>query len=166
MHPQRWPEDLDLAGKRVVVIGSGATAATLIPCDSRESPARDDAAALPRPTSSPRPRNTSSPAQWSRSISPTSGCTRSCAGYVSQQQTLAGMSFKRPRAARVPHRVHAPAAARGLRIEHFTPRYRPWQRIAVVPDGDLFERAARGDVGRHRHHRDVHRALDKKGQLR
>ena len=31
MHPQQWPEDLDLAGKRVVVIGSGATAATLIP---------------------------------------------------------------------------------------------------------------------------------------
>ena len=31
VHPQRWPEDLDLAGKRVVVIGSGATAATLIP---------------------------------------------------------------------------------------------------------------------------------------
>ena len=31
VHPQRWPQDLDLAGKRVVVIGSGATAATLIP---------------------------------------------------------------------------------------------------------------------------------------
>src|ERR1700760_39749 len=112
VHPQRWPDDLDLAGKRVVVIGSGATAATLIP-----------------PTSSPRPRNTSSPCSWRRSISPTSGCTRSCAGSTSRSsKRWPGCRSRRP------------LLPEGFDIDrHFTPRYRPWQqRIAVVPDGDLF----------------------------
>ena len=38
VHPQHWPEDLDYAGKRVVVIGSGATAVTLVPGDGRAAP--------------------------------------------------------------------------------------------------------------------------------
>ena len=46
MHPQHWPEDLDYAGKRVVVIGSGATAITLVPAMAETSRARDDAPAL------------------------------------------------------------------------------------------------------------------------
>ena len=46
VHPQHWPEDLDYAGKRVVVIGSGATAMTLVPGDGGGRRARDDAAAL------------------------------------------------------------------------------------------------------------------------
>ncbi len=46
VHPQHWPEDLDYAGKRVVVIGSGATAVTLVPAMAGDGRARDDAAAL------------------------------------------------------------------------------------------------------------------------
>ena len=46
VHPQHWPEDLDYAGKRVVVIGSGATAVTLVPAMADDGRARDDAAAL------------------------------------------------------------------------------------------------------------------------
>ena len=46
VHPQHWPEDLDYAGKRVVVIGSGATAVTLVPAMAETRRARDDAAAL------------------------------------------------------------------------------------------------------------------------
>ena len=46
VHPQHWPEDLDYAGKRVVVIGSGATAVTLVPALAEHGRARDDAAAL------------------------------------------------------------------------------------------------------------------------
>ena len=45
VHPQFWPEDLDYAGKRVVVIGSGATAVTLVPAMAADCRARDDAAA-------------------------------------------------------------------------------------------------------------------------
>ena len=61
MHPQQWPEDLDLTGKRVVVIGSGATAATLIPAIAEEAA---HVTMLQRsPTLLPRParRPTSSP---------------------------------------------------------------------------------------------------------
>ncbi len=47
VHPQHWPEDLDYSGKRVVVIGSGATAVTLVPAMADRCP-RDDAAALPQ----------------------------------------------------------------------------------------------------------------------
>ena len=46
VHPQHWPEDLDYAGKRVVVIGSGATAVTLVPAMAERGRARDDAPAL------------------------------------------------------------------------------------------------------------------------
>ena len=46
VHPQQWPEDLDYAGKRVVVIGSGATAVTLVPAMAETRRARDDAPAL------------------------------------------------------------------------------------------------------------------------
>ena len=46
VHPQHWPEDLDYAGKRVVVIGSGATAVTLVPGDGRAGRPGHDAAAL------------------------------------------------------------------------------------------------------------------------
>jgi cation diffusion facilitator CzcD-associated flavoprotein CzcO len=46
VHPQTWPEDLDYTGKRVVVIGSGATAATLVPAIAGAKCARHDAAAL------------------------------------------------------------------------------------------------------------------------
>ena len=46
VHPQHWPDDLDHAGKRVVVIGSGATAVTLVPALAETGRARDDAAAL------------------------------------------------------------------------------------------------------------------------
>ena len=38
VHPQHWPEDIDYAGKRVVVIGSGATAVTLVPAMARDAP--------------------------------------------------------------------------------------------------------------------------------
>ena len=46
VHPQKWPEDLDYAGKRVVVIGSGATAVTLVPEMAEDGRARHHAAAL------------------------------------------------------------------------------------------------------------------------
>ena len=46
VHPQHWPEDLDYAGKQVVVIGSGATAVTLVPAMAADRRPRDDAAAL------------------------------------------------------------------------------------------------------------------------
>ena len=74
VHPQHWPEDLDYAGKRVVVIGSGATAVTLVPAMARQRRARHDAAALAdvRPLAArPRPdRAAAAPAAAERSRYP------------------------------------------------------------------------------------------------
>ena len=116
VHPQSWPEDLDLAGKRVVVIGSGATAATLIPAIAEEAAARHDAAALPhllpRPAHDPRARRDAARAGRPRGVD-----ARDHAPPVHAADQLAGQDVVRGarRGARVPHGVHAPAAARGLR---------------------------------------------------
>jgi cation diffusion facilitator CzcD-associated flavoprotein CzcO len=147
VHPQRWPEELDLAGKRVVVIGSGATAATLIPAIAADAehvtmlqrsptyffapPTKHELAVQLEPLDLPD--------EWMHEIMRRQ--------YVSQQQTLARMSFE------APDELHAflvesmrPLLPDGFDIDkHFTPRYRPWQqRIAVVPDGDLFAALRQG----------------------
>src|SRR5690349_16220564 len=141
VHPQRWPEDLDLAGKRVVVIGSGATAATLIPAIAEEA---QHVTMLQRsPTYFYAPPTTHElavqlgpldlPDEWMHEIMRRQ--------YITQYHWLARTSFE------APDDLHAfliesmrPLLPEGFDIDkHFTPRYRPWQqRIAVVPDGDLF----------------------------
>ena len=82
VHPQHWPEDLDYAGKRVVVIGSGATAVTLVPAMAETAGARDDAAALAdlhRLAARRRPDRQRRCAASCRPRPP----TRSCAGRTS-----------------------------------------------------------------------------------
>jgi len=141
VHPQRWPADLDLSGKRIVVIGSGATAATLIPAIAGQAehvtmlqrspsyffapPATSDLAVTLR--------GLDIPDEWTHEI-----LRRQ---YIAQMNELAKTSQE------APDDLHAfliesvrPLLPEGFDIDrHFTPRYRPWQqRIAVVPDGDLF----------------------------
>jgi monooxygenase len=146
VHPQRWPQDLDYAGRRVVVIGSGATAITLVPAIAR------DAAHVTMVQRSPtyivsmpsedrlanRLRRTL-PAQVAYEI----------VRWRNVLRTLASVQFskRRPRAMRALLR-------RGLERElppgydidtHFTPSYNPWeQRLCLVPDGDLFAALAAG----------------------
>ena len=77
IHPQHWPEDLDYEGKRVVVIGSGATAVTLVPAMAERGRARDDAPALAelhRLAARRRTRSPSSPSASCRRSSPTPSC--------------------------------------------------------------------------------------------
>ena len=143
VHPQTWPEDLQLDGKQVVVIGSGATAATLIPAIA------DRCASVTMLQRSPTffitGRNANEladtlrqldiPAEWTHEIVrrkvlfDQAAFTRRCVAEpeVVRQELLAGV-----RAALGP--------GREADVEqHFNPRYRPWQqRIAFVPDGDLF----------------------------
>lgn len=140
VHPQAWTPDIDYAGKRVVVIGSGATAVTLVPELSKQ------AAHVTMLQRSPtyilsRPRKDRAaialrrllPAQLAYDI------TRW------KNVSLALLFFQLSR--RIPERVkkllveevrrRLPA---GYDVEkHFTPSYRPWdQRVCLVPDGDLF----------------------------
>jgi cation diffusion facilitator CzcD-associated flavoprotein CzcO len=141
VHPQNWPADLDLAGKRVVVIGSGATAATLIPAIAKDAEhvtmlQRSPTYYLSRPTNhelATTLRALDVPDEWTHEI-----LRRQ---YMVQTNWLARMSLE------APDEVHAflmegmrPLLPEGIDIaKHFTPRYRPWQqRIALVPDGDLF----------------------------
>jgi monooxygenase len=141
VHPQRWPEDLDLAGKRIVVIGSGATAATLIPAIAEHAShvtmlQRSPSYFFAPPTThelAVQLRALDIPEEWTYEI-----LRRQ---YIAQTDLLAQMAHD------APADLHAfliesmrPLLPEGFDVEkHFTPRYRPWQqRIAVVPDGDLF----------------------------
>ena len=169
VHPQRWPEDLDLAGKRVVVIGSGATAATLIPAIAEKA---EHVTMLQRsPTYYFAPPTTHELAVTLRALDLPDEWTHEIMRrqYI-DAVPLAGPDVVRSarRAARVPHRVHAPAAARGLR--HRQALHPPLPPVAAAhrhrPGRRPVRGPARGEgLDRHRHHRDVHRARDQ-GQLR
>lgn len=141
VHPQVWPEDLDYAGKRVVVIGSGATAATLIPAIAPECAhvtmlQRSPTFFFVRPNSNELAdtlRELDVPEEWTHEI-----VRRK---IVHDGDAIARMSFESPDELRKllidSIRPHLPE---GFDIDkHFNPSYRPWQqRVAVLPDGDLF----------------------------
>jgi monooxygenase len=140
VHPQHWPEDLDYAGKQVVVIGSGATAVTLVPAMADQAahvtmlqrsptyilamPAKDAIANTLRRVIGPR--RTYSVVRWKNVLMAT---------------LIYQLSRRRPKVVKAMIRK---AAAKqlppGYDIDvHFKPRYKPWdQRLCLVPDGDLF----------------------------
>jgi cation diffusion facilitator CzcD-associated flavoprotein CzcO len=146
VHPQFWPVDLDLAGKRVAVIGSGATAVTLVPALAREAaqvtmvqrspsyivarPARD---AIARALQRLLPRRTAGAAiRWKNIL-----LTIYFYGRARRRPERVGQWIKEQA------RKALPA---GYPVERdFSPGYKPWdQRLCLVPDGDLF--AAMGDA--------------------
>jgi monooxygenase len=148
VHPQHWPEDLDYAGKRVVVIGSGATAVTLIPAMAPQAehvtmlqrspsyvlslPARDPIADFVRRVLPPRAAYPI--VRWKN---------------VTLATALFQLSRRRPafvkRLLRKGVEKQLPA---GYDVDtHFKPTYEPWdQRLCLVPDGDLFKAIRRGDA--------------------
>ena len=146
VHPQTWPEDLALAGKRVVVIGSGATAATLVPAIA---PDCAHVTLLQRsPTFFITGRNANDLADTLRELEIPEEWIHEIVRrkILKDQATFTRRSFEEP------EKVKQELLA-GVRAflgpdydvdKHFTPRYRPWrQRIAFIPDGDLF-RGIRG----------------------
>jgi len=147
VHPQQWPDDLDLTGKRVVVIGSGATAATLIPAIAQQAEhvtmlQRSPSYYLARPTTHELAvtlRALDVPEDWTHEI-----LRRAVTAEVDK---LARMTFEAPDELRAfLLGSMRPLLPEGIDVErHFSPRYRPWQqRIAVVPDGDLFSAIREG----------------------
>ena len=147
VHPQRWPEDLELAGQRVVVIGSGATAATLIPAIAEHAEhvtmlQRSPSYFFAPPTTHELAvtlRALDIPEEWTHEI-----LRRQ---YMAQSDRMARMSLE------APDKLHTfliesmrPLLPEGFDLDkHFTPRYRPWQqRIAIVPAGDLFAAVREG----------------------
>ncbi|MEM1433067.1 MAG: NAD(P)/FAD-dependent oxidoreductase [Pseudomonadota bacterium] len=141
LHPQQWPEDFDHTGKRILVIGSGATAATLVPalCDKAQhvtmlqrSPTYF-APGLNRNELADTLRELDIPDDWIHEI------VRRKINF--DMAELTRRSFDEPDLLK----AELIAMAReylgpDFDVEkHFTPSYRPWQqRLAFIPDGDLF----------------------------
>jgi cation diffusion facilitator CzcD-associated flavoprotein CzcO len=148
VHPQTWPEDLDYKGKRVVVIGSGATAATLIPNMA------DDCASITMLQRSPtyfwtgenrneladQLRELEVPEEWVHDI-----VRRS---ILKQAKDVQQFSVSDPELVKEElFSVIREVLGEDFDMSHFTPSYRPWQqRLAYVPDGDLFEGIKSGKV--------------------
>ncbi|NNG38583.1 NAD(P)/FAD-dependent oxidoreductase [Flexivirga sp. ID2601S] len=148
IHPQFWPEGLDAAGKKVVVIGSGATAMTIVPALAKQGaqvtmlqrsptyvlslPARDPIATVLRRTL---------PAQRAYD-----------AIRMKNAVTAVGFYEFCRRAPGAATKVILGGVARQLRgtdvgMAAFTPRYRPWdERLCIVPDSDFFKAIRRHNV--------------------
>ena len=139
IHPQQWPEDLDYRGKRIVVIGSGATAVTLIPAMC------DKASHITMLQRSP---------SYVMTV-PGYDKLAAALGYVLPSSWVYG--FARWRNLRLQQGIYKAArrwprqvrswllnhvqkqVGREVDMQHFTPKYNPWdERLCAVPDGDLF----------------------------
>jgi len=148
VHPQFWSDDIDHAGKRVVVIGSGATAVTLVPALARTAahvtmlqrspsyvlsvPAKDPIAGL---LDRVLPTRIAYPiVRWKN---------------VMIALAIYRLSRRRPETTkRMLRRLMERRLPPGFDIDkHFSPRYEPWdQRMCLVPDNDLFEEISAGRV--------------------
>jgi monooxygenase len=148
VHPQRWPQDLDYAGKRVVVIGSGATAVTLVPAMAKTA---GHVTMLQRsPTYVVSWPAEDRLANWLRLWLPPMLAYR-----ISRWRNVLLQLWIFNRARTQPDRVKKKLLE--LVREHlgpdydvdthFTPRYNPWeQRLCLVPDADLFDAIRAGSA--------------------
>jgi monooxygenase len=148
VHPQHWPADLDVSGRRVVVIGSGATAVTLVPSLAEAGAhvtmlQRSPTYVLSVPGVDPA-------AAWLREHLP----PRAASFLTRWKNVLVTSGFyqlSRRRPDYVRRLVRKGVASRlpdGFDVDaHFEPAYDPWdQRMCFVPDGDLFKAIRNGDV--------------------
>jgi cation diffusion facilitator CzcD-associated flavoprotein CzcO len=148
VHPQHWPEDLDYAGKRVVVIGSGATAMTLVPAMAREAA---KVTMLQRsPTYVISMPGEDGIANGLRRLLPDRvAYTIVRWKNVTLQGFFYRLSRKRPALIRkLLRRGVLKSLPAGYDVDtHFNPRYNPWdQRICLVPDADLFRALSSGNA--------------------
>lgn len=151
VHPQKWPQDLDYKGKKVVVIGSGATAVTLVPAMADNGAAhvtmlqRSPTYMAVRPSQDPFA--TKMRARLPLKLAYT---------VTRWKNVLMGMYFYQM-CKRRPEKVKSlllgyvrqflgPDHAHAVE-KHFTPAYKPWdQRLCLVPDADFFRAIRKGKV--------------------
>ncbi len=140
VQPQFWPEDLDYRGRRVVVVGSGATAVTLVPALAR------DAAHVTMLQRSPsyivsRPSEYGFARRLRRWLPARAAYALTRWRVIAESMLLYRVARSKPELAK--RRIVEMARHQlgpGYDVDtHFTPAYKPWdQRVCVVPDGDLF----------------------------
>ncbi len=148
VHPQKWTSDIDYAGKRVVVIGSGATAVTLVPAMAKTAAHVTMLQRSPTYVIS-RPAEDGIANKISPHLPP-----KVAYGITRWKNVLLGMFFFKLSKSS-PRRVKR-LLLQGVRRElgpdydvkkHFTPSYNPWdQRLCLVPDGDFFRAIREGQV--------------------
>jgi cation diffusion facilitator CzcD-associated flavoprotein CzcO len=146
VHPQKWTEDIDYAGKRVIVIGSGATAVTLVPSLAERAEhvymlQRSPTYVVSRPAIDPIAKRLR-----------TRVSAQTAADVVRWKNVLVQMAFFQF-SRRWPDRMRR-LIRKGVRAQlgpdydidtHFNPRYNPWdQRLCLVPDADLFRSIKNG----------------------
>ena len=147
VHPQTWPEDLEYAGKNVVVIGSGATSATLVPAIAADC---EHVTVLQRsPTYFIPGRNKIELAETLRELDVDEEWIHEIVRrkILHDQAKFTRRSFDEPEKVKqeLLDGVRSILGPEYDMESHFTPSYRPWrQRIAFVPDGDLFHGIASG----------------------
>ena len=148
VHPQHWPEGLDYTGKRVVVIGSGATAVTLVPAMAERA---EHVTMLQRSPSYVVTLPGTDPIAdvLTRKLSPK--LAYPVIRWKNVLLTMASFNLSRryPRFMRkVIRRGVQRRLPEGYDVDtHFNPRYNPWeQRMCLVPDSDLFEALSSGDA--------------------
>jgi monooxygenase len=148
VHPQFWPDDIDYGGKRVVVIGSGATAVTLIPPLAERAAhvtmlQRSPSYVISLPAVDPLARVVTR-------VLP----TRLAYPLVRWKNVLLALAlygFSRHRPAAMRRLIRKLSERRlppGYDLDtHFKPSYEPWdQRMCIVPDGDIFDAISAGRV--------------------
>ncbi|MFT6942064.1 MAG: monooxygenase [Nitriliruptoraceae bacterium] len=147
VHPQFWGEEHSFAGKDVVVVGSGATAITLIPAMAKAAKSvtmlqRSPGYVLSVPSTDPTTK-------LLRSVLPDD-----LVGHIARvrntgiQLAMFQLARKHPKAARTIVLNQVRAQLRGkVDMKHFTPSYDVWdERLCVVPDGDLFRTLRNGEA--------------------
>ena len=148
IHPQHWPEDLDYAGKNVIVIGSGATAATLVPAMADRGAGHVTMLQRTPTYYAIRPAKDAF-ANTLRKILP-SGLAYDITRFknTTMQQLVWSAAKKKPEKvkAKLLEMVQDELGA-AYDAKHFTPQYNPWdQRLCLIPDADLFKAMKRGQV--------------------
>jgi len=141
IHPQQWPENLDYTGKRVVIIGSGATAVTLVPAMSDKAAhvtmlQRSPSYVLSLPAEDPIANGLRRllPEKAAHSVSRWKNVVLSMAIYqvCKRYPAFSRKMLRKGTVAQLP---------KGFDVDtHFNPRYNPWeQRMCLVPNNDLFK---------------------------
>jgi monooxygenase len=141
IHPQHWPEQLDYSGKKVVIIGSGATAITLVPAMAKGGAAH--VTMLQRsPTYIASVPSIDLIYDKMRKYLPEDVAYKlTRARNIGMQRGIYALAQKQPKLLRSLLLKSIEFQLKGkVDMKHFTPNYEPWdQRLCVVPDGDLFK---------------------------
>ena len=141
VHPQHWPDDLDHTGKRIVVIGSGATAVTLVPALALSGAAHVTMLQRSPTYVLPVPARDAVKGRLTRLVGEDRSYVATRWKNIALQSALYRVSRRRPDLVRrFVRRTNVAQLPPGYAVDtHFRPTYDPWdQRMCLVPDGDLF----------------------------